>query len=119
MTGNPRPGDLQLAILRVLWDQEEATVASVHRALHPDRGLALTTIATMLKKMEDRGLVEHRTEGRQFVFSPRVAEKEVHRSMVGDLIDRLFDGNTEALVSHLLEEREIDPKECWGAHLSA
>ncbi len=104
-------GDLQLAIMRVLWEREEATVAEVHRALLPERGLALTTIATMLKKMKAKGIVTYRTEGRQFVYSPTVAEQEVHRSMVGDLIDRLFGGNPSALVNHLLEERGIDPHE--------
>ena len=104
-------GDLQLAIMRVLWDRGEATVAEVHSALHTERGLALTTIATMLKKMEGKGVVVHRTEGRQFIYSPTIVEDEVHRSMVGELVDRLFEGNPSALVSHLLRETEIDPDE--------
>ena len=58
-------GDLQLAIMRVLWNHDEATVAEVHEALEPERGLALTTIATMLTKMEKKGVVEHRAEGRR------------------------------------------------------
>ncbi len=104
-------GDLQLAILRILWEESEATVAQVHRALHPERGLALTTIATMLSKMEKRDLVAHRREGRLFVYRPLVTETEVHRSMVGDLTERLFEGRTSALVNHLLTEQEIDPDE--------
>ena len=104
-------GDLQLAIMRVLWQSQEATVAQVHSALLPDRGLAPTTIATMLVKMEKKGIVRHRTEGRRFVYSPTVTEDEVRRSMVGELTERLFAGGVAALVSHLLDEHEANPEE--------
>lgn len=104
-------GDLQLAIMRVLWTQSEATVAEVHATLQEDRGLALTTIATMLSKMEKKGVVSHRTEGRQFVYAPAVSEEEVTRSMVSEFTDRLFRGDPTALVSHLIQAGEIDAKE--------
>ena len=104
-------GDLQLAIMRVLWNEGEATVAGVHEALFAERGLALTTIATMLSKMERKGVVGHRAEGRQYVYRATVSEAEVHRSMVSELTERLFDGNVAALVSHLVSGREIDPAE--------
>ena len=104
-------GDLQLAIMRVLWTRAEATAAEVHQDLLEERGLAPTTIATMLRKMEDRGLVEHRSAGRQFVYSPLLAETEVNRSLVGELVRRLFDGDPRALVSHLLAEGKIDLSE--------
>ncbi|MEM7229778.1 MAG: BlaI/MecI/CopY family transcriptional regulator [Planctomycetota bacterium] len=111
MTKRNRLGDLQHAIMRQLWDRGEATVNEVHQALHPERGLALTTIATMLRKMGDRGLVTHRTEGRQYVYRACVNETEVNRSMVGELIDRLFDGQPSELVNHLVRERDIDAQE--------
>lgn len=104
-------GDLQLAIMRVLWTKREATVAAVHQALKPERGLALTTIATMLSKMEKKGVVKHRSEGRQFVYAPAVSEEAVTRSMVSEFTERLFQGDPKALVSHLLSAGEIDPDE--------
>lgn len=104
-------GELQLAIMRILWERGEATVALVHQALEQERALALTTIATMLSKMEKKGIVEHRSEGRLFVYVPRVSEEEVHRSMVAELTDRLFEGKASLLVSHLLSKQEIDPRE--------
>jgi len=109
--GTTTLGDLQLAIMRVLWRRGEAAVTDVHEALLDERGLAPTTIATMLKKMEDKGVVAHRAEGRRFLFHPTVSEGEVRRSMVGELTERLFRGDTAALVSHLLAEHEIDPDE--------
>lgn len=104
-------GDLQLAIMRVIWEQGEATVSQVHAALLPRRGLAPTTIATMLRKMERKGVVRHHRRGRSFVYRATVEEGEVQRSMVADLVSRLFDGDPRQLVSHLLSEGEIDPGE--------
>jgi BlaI family penicillinase repressor len=104
-------GDLQLAIMRVLWSRGEATVAEVHETLEPERGLALTTIATMLTKMEKKGVVEHRAEGRRFVYQPLVSEDQVRHSMVADLTSQLFRGDVTALVNHLLSEHEIDARE--------
>jgi len=104
-------GDLQLAIMRVLWGRGESTVADVHEALEPERGLALTTIATMRAKMEKKGVVDQRTEGRKFIYRPLVSEGQVRRSMVADLTAQLFRGDVAALVNHLLSEHEIEPRE--------
>ena len=101
--------DLQLAIMRILWDRAEATVVEVQTQLRPERDLAQTTIATLLSRLEKRGVVEHRLDGRQFVYRPLVTEQEVRRSMVSELTTLLFDGSSAALMSHLLRSREIDP----------
>jgi len=105
-----RLGDLQVAILRVLWEEGEATVARVTEGLAGKRR-APTTIATMLSKMERRGLVDHRVEGRQFVYRPTLSESEATRTMVADLTERLFEGNVSALVGHLIRSEEIDRDE--------
>lgn len=107
MKGPRNLGDLQLAILRALWTLGEAPVAEVHAALS-DRGLALTTIATMLRKMEEKGLVSHTEQGRQFLYAAEVDPELVQRNLVGDLVTRLFDGDPLALVNHLLREGEIE-----------
>jgi len=104
-------GKLQLAIMRVLWTDGECTVAEVHRSLEPSHGLAPTTIATMLKKMEAKGVVAHRIDGRRFIYRATVSEDAVTRSMVADLKERLFDGSAAALVSHLLQSHEVDDEE--------
>ncbi len=111
MAGTPIVGELQLAILRVLWERGEATVADVHAALLDARGLAPTTVATMLTKMERKGVVTHRTDRRRFIYRAVVAEDAVHRSMVRELVDRAFDGDPAALVHHLVREGEIDARE--------
>lgn len=104
-------GDLQSAIMRVLWRRGEASAADVHAALLAERGLAPTTISTMLRKMEEKGVVMHRKDGRQFLYRPAVSQEEVRRSMVGDLVDRLFAGDPGQLVSHLLSQHEVSGEE--------
>lgn len=114
-------GDLQLAIMRSLWQKGEATVAEVHEELAAERGLALTTIATMLAKMEKKGVVDHRMDGRRFVYRPRVDLGQVRRSMVAELTSQLFRGDVTALVNHLLSEHDVDAAELaqWKALIAA
>ena len=107
MQGPKNLGDLQLAILRTLWARGEAPVSEVHQSL-AERGLALTTIATMLRKMEEKGLVSHRDQGRQFLYRAEVAPELVQKNLVGDLVTRLFDGDPLALVNHLLRAGDIE-----------
>ena len=105
-------GRLQHAIMRVLWDEGEGAVARVHEVLKASgEARALTTVATMLTKMEKKGVVDHDLEGRQYVYRATVEETDVHRSMVADLTAQLFDGDVTALVSHLLTEQDIDAEE--------
>src|SRR3954454_11434015 len=104
-------GDLQLAIMRVLWGHGEGTVSGGHETLEPERGPALTTIATMLVKMEKKGVVDHRAEGRRFIYRPLVSEGQVRRSMVSDLTAQLFRGDVTALVNHLRSEHEMEATE--------
>ena len=106
-----RLGDLQLRIMKVLWERREATVAEVLEALRDHPSLAYTTIATMLRKMEVRGLVSHRAEGRSFIYMARVAAEAVSRSMADHLVDRLFEGSLLEAVNHLLTTREVSRQE--------
>lgn len=101
--------ELQLAIMRVIWDKGEATVQDIWEALHSDRGLAQTTVATMLSRLERRGVVTRRAEARQYRYRAAVTEQEVQHSMVGELTERLFDGDITALMQHLLAGEDISP----------
>jgi BlaI family penicillinase repressor len=107
-----RLGDLQLRIMKVLWERRGASVAEVLDALDDtDASLAYTTIATMLRKMEARGLVSHHAEGRSFIYAPKIAAEDVSRSMADHLVDRLFEGSLLDAVSHLLTTREVSKDE--------
>jgi predicted transcriptional regulator len=106
-----RLGDLQLRILQFLWAKPDVSVAEVHAELKPERDLAHTTIATMLRKMEARGLVAHREEGRSFLYRAKVAAEEVNRSVGQHLVERLFEGSLADAVSHLLTTRDVSRDE--------
>lgn len=102
--------DLQLEIMAVLWQRGEASVVEVREALEPERELAHTTVSTLLSRLEKRGVVSRRKEGRQYVYEPAVAEERVQRSVVneiGEVADRLFAGDVADLVTHLLADSDV------------
>ena len=101
--------DLQIAVVRVLWLRGETSVADVAKVLADERGLKHTTVATLLTRLEKRGVVAQRREGRQLMYRAQVSESQVRRSMVGGLIGILFGGDSRELVAHLLRESEIEP----------
>ena len=107
-----RLGDLQLKIMKVLWRRPEpTTVAEVHEALSDEGKLAYTTIATMLRKMEARGLVRHRVEERKFLYRPAVQAEEITRNISTHFLDRLFEGSLADMLAHLLTTQEISREE--------
>jgi BlaI family penicillinase repressor len=107
----PKLPTVQLAIMQTLWRRGRATVAEVQQELLPDRPLAYTTIATMLTKMERKGLVDHHRDGRTFIYRPLVERDQVRGSMLVDLVERLFAGDVTELVSHLLDECDVTADE--------
>ena len=101
--------ELQIALIRVLWRRGESSTADVAAELAEERGLKHTTVATLLTRLEKRGVVAQRREGRQLFYRALVGEAQVRRSMVADLIGALFDGDARELVAHLVQESEIAP----------
>jgi BlaI family penicillinase repressor len=98
--------ELQLALMRILW-RGEASVVDVAAEMARTRGLAHTTVATLLTRLAKRGVVAARRDGRQLVYRPLVSEPQVKRSMVGDLIQTLFRGDPQALLAHLVSEKDV------------
>ncbi|MEM9382981.1 MAG: BlaI/MecI/CopY family transcriptional regulator [Planctomycetota bacterium] len=106
-----RLSGLQLGVLRALWSAGEATVQGVRDSLADERPLAPTTVATLLKRLEARGLVTHRREGRQFVYRATETARDVESSMVAGLVRDVFGGRTEDLFAHLLTSDEVTDEE--------
>ena len=104
-------GGRQLAIMRVLWEQGEATVADVQQSLGTDPPLAYSTVATVLSRMERKGLIAHRAEVRQYYYRPVVSKIEADQSVVGELVDRVFGGSPAELVNQLLASDQVDTDE--------
>jgi predicted transcriptional regulator len=108
--GKTRLSELQTAVMNVLWERGEATVSDVREAL-AERDLATTTVATVLGRLLEAEAVDRYKDGREYVYRPQVSRRDVRSSMLGDLVDRLFGGSAEALLSHLVREDEVDPEE--------
>ena len=103
-------GDLQLAILEVLWARGEATFADIRRDLAA-RAAATTTVATVLGRLERSGLVAHSGGERSRVYRALAPRAAVRTSQARGLIDRLFNGRPSELVSHLVRESDLDETE--------
>jgi BlaI family transcriptional regulator, penicillinase repressor len=101
--------DLQIAVVRVLWRNGETSVTDIAKVLGDERGIKHTTVATLLTRLEKRGVVEQRREGRQLIYRALVSEPQVRRSMVADLVGSLFGGDSRELVAHLVRESELAP----------
>jgi BlaI family penicillinase repressor len=102
--------DLQLNVMQVLWSRGEATAADVTDALHPGRRLAATTVATLLTRLEKKGAVAHRVEGRAYVYRSRISESDVRRSLLTRVKD-VFAGDVSAVLAQLLRDDEIDAED--------
>jgi BlaI family transcriptional regulator, penicillinase repressor len=101
----------QLAIMKLLWEHGEATVAQLQALLDTDPPLAYSTVATVLSRMAQKGLVEHRIQDRQFYYRSAVTQDGAGRSMLGELVSRVFDGSPAELVSNLLDSDQVDARE--------
>lgn len=99
--------DLQLDVLRILWNTGGATVNEVHRQL--SRKLAPTTVATLLARLEKRGLVAHTVDGRQYRYTATCAESDVLRDAVDEVAARVFRGDVTAFAAQLIASDDVKP----------
>ncbi len=105
------PTDLELLILKVLWQQSPLTAGEIRKALaERRRKLAHTSVITMLQRMVDKGQLDQLDPqgGKAFRFVPLVSEANVSGRMLGDLIDRVFDGSAEAVMLSLFDVSDLD-----------
>src|SRR5207244_11904137 len=103
----PTPTPRELEILKVLWEHGPSSVRHVHRHLLQFEDLAYNTVQTLLRILEDKGLVQHHVEGRTFVYTPHYSRDE---SAVR-FLDRVFDGAADQLVLSLLRSERVAPEE--------
>ena len=104
-------GQVQLRIMRLLWQMKRATARELTDALNKDEPIAHSTVQTLLRQLEGKGSVGHEKEQRTFYFFPLVKEERVKRSAAKDLIQNVFGGNVGGLVSHLLEHEKLSNEE--------
>ena len=109
---SPRPlSPAQREIMEILWGQGELSAAMVREALPEQRRLARNTVRTMLDRMEEKGWITHRTEGRTFYYSPTLPRTATVGQRVVELVDSLCGGSPETLMTALLEHRGLTQEE--------
>lgn len=97
--------DRELDVMAILWELEDATVTEVRDRLGDD--LAYTSVLSVLRLLEQKGHVSHRTEGRAFRYYPLVAPEEAGRTLLDRILAKLYRGSPVRLLAHLVEETEI------------
>jgi predicted transcriptional regulator len=105
------PTDGELEILRVLWDRGPLSLSELCEAMRAERDVATTTVATMLRVMLDKRLVRRKRAARGHHWSAAVTQSAAARSMVGKLVDGIFDGSASRLAAHLVDGGQLSAKE--------
>ena len=107
MTERPSLSKGELEVARVLWELKHATVREVHEALPPSSQMEFATVQTYLRRLEKKGYLKAKLDGRTRVYSSRVKPRTVIRETVDDIVNRLFAGDTMPLMEHLIEDRGL------------
>jgi len=97
----------ELEVAQIVWKRGKATVREVFEAMPGERGLDFKTVQTYLRRLEAKGYVQTRREGRNNVYSTRVRPSQVVRNLVDDFVNRIFGGQPFPLVQQLLEQQEL------------
>ena len=105
------PTDAERAILEVLWKKKEASVREVTDELSKKKPVAYTTVLTMFKILDKKGLASHRTEGRAFIYSAAISRTEARRQALENLLKQFFNGSPDVLAQHLVNEHDMDLEE--------
>ena len=110
-TSSDHPTEGELEILHVLWEGGPLEQGPIREALQRKRAVATTTIATMLKVMLEKGLVERSDGPKGYVWSAKLTQSAARTGMLGKLIDAVFGGSAHRLVAHMLEEGKLSDQD--------
>lgn len=103
--------EAELRLMKLLWARGESAVSDLVAAIPDGEALAYTSVLTTVRILEQKGYVKHRQEGRAFLYSPCVAEREASRSEIRNMMQRFFGNSRERLLLSLLGDDDIDAEE--------
>jgi predicted transcriptional regulator len=101
----------ELAIMKVVWSKEQATVRDVYETLRQSRPVAYTTVMTMMRILQEKGYLTKVAQDRAHVYAPARPRQQVVGAMLRDFVDRVFDGASDALLLHLAKDNKLTPKQ--------
>jgi predicted transcriptional regulator len=102
----PRPTDSELEILRVLWQRGPSTVREVHKTLNQKRPTGYTTVLKLMQIMTEKQLVQRDEAQRAHVYEARLPQEQTQQQLIGDLLERAFDGSAKKLVMQALSAKK-------------
>lgn len=106
---HPTPGELE--VLKILWEQGPCTVREVLDVLNRSRRRAYTSVMSLLNVMTDKGLLKRKPAGRAYVYQAKAEREKTLGKMVDDMLGRVFEGSTSALVTQLLDQSKPSEEE--------
>jgi BlaI family transcriptional regulator, penicillinase repressor len=107
-----QPTELELQILKILWVKSPQLVRDIRTELaNLGRDIAHTSVITTLNTMVRKRIIVRKKEGNAFLFSPRMTRAQVSRSVLGDIVNRVFDGSAKAVLLGVFEQNDLDPGE--------
>ncbi len=105
-------GEVQRTVLEIVWERGEASVHDVRRQLGRNRKrLAYTTVLTVMQKLEKAGWLEHRAEGKSYIYTPARSREEAGAGSVRQFVKRVFGGDAVAMFQHLIRESDLSDEE--------
>jgi BlaI family penicillinase repressor len=104
-------GQLQRAVIEIVWELGEATVRQVWQRLCRKKELAYTTVLTAMQRLEKDGWLKHRVDGRKHVYLPTRSRAQAGAGSVRKFVQRMFNGNALVLFRQLVEEDELSDAE--------
>ena len=111
MARRPALSKSEMEAARIVWDLGQATVRQVFEAFPEERNIDFSTVQTYLRRLQVKGYLHAKRQGRAMVYRPRVRPDEVIRETVDDLVSRLFDGQTIPLLHYLIRDSSISEEE--------
>ncbi len=106
-----RPTEVELQILRVLWELGPSPVREIHKRLEADKGTSYSTTVKMLAVMLDKGLVERDEQAQPHVYRARISREDAGRRMLGELIEKVYEGSAMSLVLQALSSSRATKEE--------
>jgi predicted transcriptional regulator len=110
-TPHPTLTPQELAIMKIVWRKDEATVRDVYEALRESRPVAYTTVMTMMRILQEKGYLTRVAQERAHLYRPARPRQQVVGAMLRDFVDRVFDGASESLLLHLARDNKLTPKQ--------
>jgi BlaI family transcriptional regulator, penicillinase repressor len=110
-TENKPLSPLELQVMEMLWARTSMTADDVRTALSPARPLKDSTIRTVLRRLEEKGYLEHSTEGRTFIYKPKDSAQRTAGNAVRQIIDRFWNGSVEQFLLGMVQNEIVDEDE--------